>query len=265
MRAALDDAGVAVPADSPAPRPSGRQGRGAQRAIIEDDARSVQAFRDKWAPRQDAVTHARHANMLRVILGEAVEQKRFFDQMLEGPRGRARPAHGGRDHRRRRAAGPMGGVARQVAIALGSNLGDRRAHLANAVDALAEVLDGLRVSTFVETDPVGTPDPQPPYLNGAAVGQSSLPARRPARRGCWPSSDAAGRERPYRDAPRTLDLDLILCGDDVVERAGPARAAPAVPGARVRARAAGRDRAGPAGPGDRADGRALLDSRAWSA
>jgi hypothetical protein len=84
VRAALADAQVPVPTDCPAlPVPAGKS-EARQRAIIEDDARSVQAFHDKWAPRQGGITNVRHANMIRVILGEAVEQKRFFDQMLEG-------------------------------------------------------------------------------------------------------------------------------------------------------------------------------------
>jgi hypothetical protein len=84
VRAALADAQVPVPTDCPAlPVPAGK-GEARQRAIIEDDARSIQAFHDEWAPRQGGITNARHANMIRVILGEAVEQKRFFDQMLEG-------------------------------------------------------------------------------------------------------------------------------------------------------------------------------------
>jgi hypothetical protein len=84
LRAALDDAGAAVPTGSPTASPFPEGSEALQRAIVEDDARSMQAFRDKWLPRMDAVTHVRHANVMRVILGEATEHKRFFDQMLEG-------------------------------------------------------------------------------------------------------------------------------------------------------------------------------------
>ena len=84
VRAALVDAGLPVPTDWPSHPLPGGKGEALQRAIIEDDARLVQAFHDKWAPRQDGITHVRHANMIRVILGEAIEHKRFFDQMLEG-------------------------------------------------------------------------------------------------------------------------------------------------------------------------------------
>jgi hypothetical protein len=61
-------------------------GKGAQRThvTVEEDARDAQAFVDRWRPRVDAMTHARHAKMLRVILGEVLEAKRFFEQALAG-------------------------------------------------------------------------------------------------------------------------------------------------------------------------------------
>jgi hypothetical protein len=54
------------------------------RAVIEDDARDAQAFVERWRPRVDAMSNARHQGMLRVILGETLEQKRFFEQALAG-------------------------------------------------------------------------------------------------------------------------------------------------------------------------------------
>ena len=53
-------------------------------AIIEEDGHEAQRFVDRWRPRIDAMLNARHAKMLRVILGETLEQKRFFDQALAG-------------------------------------------------------------------------------------------------------------------------------------------------------------------------------------
>jgi hypothetical protein len=82
IRTALEDAGLAVPVEGPSASVAG--GRGRERAIIEDDGRHLQAFHDKWATRLPSVTHVRHHNMIRVILGETVEHKRFCDQMLEG-------------------------------------------------------------------------------------------------------------------------------------------------------------------------------------
>jgi hypothetical protein len=54
------------------------------RRITDEDSRDVQAFIDRWRPRVEAVTNARHRQMLRVILGELLEQKRFFDQASAG-------------------------------------------------------------------------------------------------------------------------------------------------------------------------------------
>ena len=52
--------------------------------MFEEDARDAQAFVDRWRPRVDAMANARHRGMLRVILGETLEQKRFFEQALAG-------------------------------------------------------------------------------------------------------------------------------------------------------------------------------------
>jgi hypothetical protein len=54
------------------------------RQIFEDDAKDAQAFVDRWRPRVESMTNARHAKMLRVILGEVLEAKRFFEQALAG-------------------------------------------------------------------------------------------------------------------------------------------------------------------------------------
>jgi 2-amino-4-hydroxy-6-hydroxymethyldihydropteridine diphosphokinase len=109
-------------------------------------------------------------------------------------------------------------VAR-IAIALGSNLGDRDAHLRGAVSALSSVLTHLRVSPFHETEPIGVAMPQPMFLNAAAVGESTLSA--PAILDVLLAIEQGfGRERPYRYAPRTIDLDLILYGDAVIDTPG---------------------------------------------
>lgn len=81
------------------------------------------------------------------------------------------------------------------------------------------MLGSLRVSPLVETAPVGTPDLQAPYLNAVAIGDSDRPAR-DLLDTLLAIEQARGRERPYRYAPRTLDLDLILCGDEVVDEPG---------------------------------------------
>ena len=64
----------------------GASGRGAAAAhgILEEDARDAQAFVDRWRPRVEAMTNARHRGMLLVILGEMLEQERSFEQALAG-------------------------------------------------------------------------------------------------------------------------------------------------------------------------------------
>ena len=104
----------------------------------------------------------------------------------------------------------------RVAIALGSNLGDRRAALAFAADRLAALLDNSVLSDIIETDPVGEGlEDQPLYLNAAVVGETSLDAR--ALLDALRQIEAdCGRTRPFPGAARTLDLDLVLFGDSQV-------------------------------------------------
>jgi 2-amino-4-hydroxy-6-hydroxymethyldihydropteridine diphosphokinase len=106
----------------------------------------------------------------------------------------------------------------KVAIALGSNLGDRETHLAFAVDRLHLILAGLRVSSWRETAPVGVL-PQPDFLNGAVVGHTTLGARALLER-LLAIEQERGRRRPHDGAPRTLDLDLILYGGEVIDEPG---------------------------------------------
>lgn len=101
-------------------------------------------------------------------------------------------------------------AATPVAIALGTNLGDREAHLAFAVGRLATVLSHLRHSTWYDTAPVGVGD-QPRYLNGVVVGDTRLPAGQLLER-LLQIEREDGRQRPAPGAARTLDLDLILYG-----------------------------------------------------
>jgi 2-amino-4-hydroxy-6-hydroxymethyldihydropteridine diphosphokinase len=103
-----------------------------------------------------------------------------------------------------------------VAIALGSNLGNRHAHLEFASGRLRSLLDHFKRSSIHETDPVGVPGDQPRFLNAVAVGETTLDAR--ALLGELLTIEReAGRERPYAGAARTLDLDLILFGDGIID------------------------------------------------
>ena len=107
----------------------------------------------------------------------------------------------------------------RVAIALGSNLGDRRAHLDFGVARLRSLLRHIAVSGYHDTVPVGITGPQPVYLNAAATGETTLSAR-DLLDALLAIEAARGRERPYPNAPRTLDLDLILHGGLVVDEPG---------------------------------------------
>lgn len=109
-------------------------------------------------------------------------------------------------------------MAVPVALALGSNQGDRERILRDAVAALAEHVTNLRVSTFHDTKPVGV-GPQPRFLNAAATGETSLSAR-DLLNTLLDIERRFGRERPYPGAPRTLDLDLILYGRVTIDEPG---------------------------------------------
>jgi 2-amino-4-hydroxy-6-hydroxymethyldihydropteridine diphosphokinase len=101
-------------------------------------------------------------------------------------------------------------------VALGSNLGDRRAYLLRAAAALREHLgvSSVRLSSLYETAPVGGPAGQGPYLNAAAEVETTLPPEELLRLLLAVEAEN-GRVRTVADAPRTLDLDLLLYGDEV--------------------------------------------------
>jgi hypothetical protein len=81
LETAILELGGAVP-----PAPDGGAGTTADtmRHVVERDTGDAQAFVDKWRPRVAAMTNRRHAKMLSLILGETLEQKRFFEQVLAG-------------------------------------------------------------------------------------------------------------------------------------------------------------------------------------
>lgn len=105
-----------------------------------------------------------------------------------------------------------------VAIALGSNLGDRQAHLQYAIARLHTLLDGLRVSTIYETEAEAVGD-QPPFLNAVVIGATGLDAATLLHR-LQAIEAERGRTRPWPGAARTLDLDLILYGDRIIDEPG---------------------------------------------
>jgi 2-amino-4-hydroxy-6-hydroxymethyldihydropteridine diphosphokinase len=106
-----------------------------------------------------------------------------------------------------------------VVVAFGSNIGDRHRQILDAAAQVAAFLSDFRLSSIIETTPVGAGlEHDPPYLNAVGVGESSLSPRDIHER-LRAIEAAAGRTRPYPGAPRTLDLDLVLVGEEVVDGA----------------------------------------------
>ncbi len=106
-------------------------------------------------------------------------------------------------------------------VGLGANLGDRERTLRAAVDALAaeDGIEVVAVSTLRETDPVGVGE-QPRYLNGAVAVETTLAPRELLGR-LLSIEQRFGRVRvPGEHGPRTLDLDLLLLGDAVLDEPG---------------------------------------------
>ena len=87
---ALAELGAALPkATAALPVPAiGKVGKKVEpavfKSILDDDARTLGAFVQKWRPKVDAMTHARHRTMLNVVLGESLEHQRLFTQAAAG-------------------------------------------------------------------------------------------------------------------------------------------------------------------------------------
>lgn len=104
---------------------------------------------------------------------------------------------------------------RRCVIAIGSNLGERKANLQGAVSSLVDTPEVwvTAVSPVYETEPVGTPEGSKPFLNAVVLADTTLSARTLLER-ALAIEDAYNRERTGEyGAPRTLDVDLIVVGD----------------------------------------------------
>lgn len=109
----------------------------------------------------------------------------------------------------------MAGPARAL-IALGANLGDLRATL-DAARVAIEALDGVQVvaaSSYYRTAPIDSTGPD--YLNAVLAVDTTL-SPHALLRSLQAIEQSHGRERPYRNAPRTLDLDLLAHGATVLD------------------------------------------------
>jgi 2-amino-4-hydroxy-6-hydroxymethyldihydropteridine diphosphokinase len=107
-------------------------------------------------------------------------------------------------------------------IGIGANLGDREGALRSAVSALAAApgVDLLAVSTFRETDPVGLVTDQPRFLNGAVAVETSLGARELLELLLRIEADHGRTREGPQGGPRTLDLDLLVHGDERLDEPG---------------------------------------------
>ena len=96
---------------------------------------------------------------------------------------------------------------KRIVIAFGSNLGDREDYIRRAIDLVGEDVMIQKISTIIETDPVGGPE-QGRYLNGVLIGTSELSAEELMSR-LLEIELTLGRVRTVQNGPRTIDLDLI--------------------------------------------------------
>ena len=103
----------------------------------------------------------------------------------------------------------------KAVIALGSNLGNRELYIDSAVAELAKVIEITHLSTNHETDPVGGPE-QPKYLNAIAIAETELDPRE-LMIIMLEIENRLGRKREAHWGPRTIDLDLIVFGDEVID------------------------------------------------
>lgn len=103
---------------------------------------------------------------------------------------------------------------RAAVVSLGSNSGDRLGNLQGALNALADTpeVEVVAVSSVYETAPVDAPDGSPSFLNVVILADSTLSVAMLLERAMAVEA-AFGRVRGERNAPRTLDVDLIVVGD----------------------------------------------------
>jgi len=103
----------------------------------------------------------------------------------------------------------------RAVIALGSNRGDRESYIQSALKEMATFLTIERVSTLIETEPVGGPS-QGDYLNAVVLGECELEAEELLKK-LMEIEKNLGRVREEINGPRTIDLDIISMGDLVIQ------------------------------------------------
>ena len=101
-------------------------------------------------------------------------------------------------------------------LSLGSNLGDREANLREAIAQLRELGSVTRISSFYETEPVEVAGKQPWFLNCAATVETELTPLEFLKR-LLAIERSMGRKRTEPKGPRTIDMDIIFFGDEVLD------------------------------------------------
>ena len=103
-------------------------------------------------------------------------------------------------------------------IGIGSNLGDRRAYIDKAIEALSGngYIKVTGISNIYETDPVSD-IPQGKFLNGVVAIETSLAPEKLLKE-LNKIEEGLGRRRTLRNAPRTIDLDILYYGDEVIKK-----------------------------------------------
>jgi len=105
-----------------------------------------------------------------------------------------------------------------VYLSLGANVGDRAANLLSAIERLGSLGEVVAVSSFYETEPVGVAA-QPLFLNCAVkLDTEKMPKQLLA--GILDIEQQMGRRRTQKNAPRTIDIDIVLFGNSVIETKG---------------------------------------------
>lgn len=110
-------------------------------------------------------------------------------------------------------------MSSSVLIALGSNLGDRALSLRRAIEELRSVISVVRVSPFIDTEPVDAPPGSPRFLNAVVAGYTDLDPQ-PLLSALLAIETRLGRRRSTRNAPRIIDIDLILHSSHLVRTRG---------------------------------------------
>lgn len=102
-------------------------------------------------------------------------------------------------------------------LGVGSNLGDRRKNITAAVKKIKELKDTkvIKISKLIETDPVGGSPDQGKYLNGALKINTELPPKTLLKK-LKEIEYELGRVTRIRNSPRTIDLDILLYGDKII-------------------------------------------------